>query len=214
MANVSESVFFSFANRLGLLRRAILSSDTKKYIKMYYIKHLGKTSSLAQKLIKEDSALVDFWYKECRISSGFDEDRFEREVKRVIKGEEKIEEATPKETPSVRVIEPPSYAVPPILSSEPPQEEPSAIPTDIPDEPKEEDRPLTKEERQRFISVLIFSFCKFHEVTDESSGEGMVDYFRKIEPEITREQVIKFIDSIRVNFARHLYSYHDDDIPF
>jgi hypothetical protein len=88
MTTIPESAFLSFANRLGILRRATSFSSIrggKVCIKTYYINTLGRASALAQRLIEEDTKLLNFWYEECGgLGTNVDENKFEVEVRRVV----------------------------------------------------------------------------------------------------------------------------------
>ncbi len=90
----------SFSNRIDVLRRAINSlSNAKTFLKVYYnIGCFDVDSNLARTICQEDSLLLDFYYKECRLPGShvettdcFDYNKFENEARRRIVGEKEGE---------------------------------------------------------------------------------------------------------------------------
>ena len=219
MPTIPESAFFSVSNRLGILRRVISEGiDASSYLKRYYGKILGKTSPIVAKLLAEDLALIGFYYHECNGHSFPDEDKFEKEVRRVIKGEAKKEPVASElssvpdsTTATTEEQEPSSYVVPTVLSSELPKPE-------VTTEPPHEEQPklFVSEERGFMLSVMVYLFIRRFNVTENSEiGDRMVDSIQSIEPKITYNQIVRFVTFLRENYKKHMGpEEYEDDIPF
>lgn len=204
-----KTIYHSFGNRLGVLRKALASDVPDRYLKSYYG---GIHISGGDEIYQEDVKLISFYFRECRINGGdrFDADKFYKEAERRIKGIEETETA-----PLVKLLDKAIVCA---------NEFRESTPINMLDRHDSTDQIFSREQELEFEKMMVLLMVNgihgdfFNYQDDKLEGFFYYKLEEQLRGSFDREVVHKFVLWIKSKYGVFIKSYLDatynDDIPF
>lgn len=228
-----KTIYHSFGNRLGVLRRALASDVPDRFLRNHYKKI---PTPYGDEIYQEDVSLITYYFDDCRIGGGecFDTDKFYKEAEKRIKGLEVVVATTSvslmdKEMISAQLVD--ESTLQNITSVSNVDDitmvgDPSEIDSLQNHEHflVEQRKKYIKEKKANFVRLLVRLLLDSHKYRTINEANfstellqmirELVLHSRNIDYKVPLEEMLEFVDWFEDNFSDLLPPEPEDDIPF